>query len=57
MGGKKKETGNTEIIAGSGLGLLAAGEAAIGAAICPLCIIGAPILIGIGAIKKIRKKK
>jgi len=55
--GKKYSTkGNMELAAGGILGLAAAGEAAIGAAVCPLCIIGAPILLGIGAYKKLKKK-
>ena len=53
----KGSGGGTELVAGGALGLLAAAEAAVGAAVCPLCVIGAPILLGVGAYKKLREKK
>ncbi|MFH1721563.1 MAG: hypothetical protein ABH950_03050 [Candidatus Altiarchaeota archaeon] len=51
-----KGTGNLELAAGGALGALAVGEAAVGLAVCPFCVIGAPIFIGIGAYKKLKKK-
>lgn len=48
--------GDVELIAGGTLGLLAAGSAVAGAAVCPLCVVGAPILLGVGAYKKLKKK-
>jgi hypothetical protein len=50
-----KEDGKIEIGVGSGLGVLAIGEAIAGIAICPICVVGAPILIGYG-IYKTKKK-
>ncbi len=46
-----------ELAAGGVLGILALGEAAAGAAVCPLCVIAAPILLGIGAYKRVRNWK
>lgn len=37
--------------------MLAVGEAALGAAVCPPCIVGAPALIGLGLIKRVKSKK
>jgi hypothetical protein len=45
--------GDGELIAGGTLGALAIAEAATAVTVCPLCVIGAPILIGIGAYKKL----
>jgi len=48
------ENGNFELAMGTGLGALAAGEIAVLGLACPACIVGAPFLLGAGAIKKIR---
>jgi hypothetical protein len=44
---------NTCMALGVGVGSLGAGAAAIAGAACPLCIIIAPALIGVGALKRI----
>lgn len=49
------ENGNFELAMGTGLGALAAGEIAILGLACPACIVGAPFLIGAGAVKKIQR--
>ena len=54
---KGKDTGSAEVIGGAALGLVAGAEYAVGVAVCPLCVIAAPILIGIGAAKKLKAKK
>lgn len=42
---------------GAGVGLLGAASAAMVGAVCPLCVIVAPGLIGYGAIKRWKKDK
>ncbi len=49
------ENGNFELAMGTGLGALAAGEIAVLGLACPACIVGAPFLIGAGALKKMRR--
>ena len=51
------DAGDGEIVAGGALGVLALTEAAAGFAVCPLCVIGAPILIGIGVYRRISARK
>lgn len=48
------DTGSTDIVIGTGLGALAAGGFVLlgGAAVCPLCVIGAPIFLGKGLLAK-----
>jgi hypothetical protein len=53
----EKDRGSGEIIAGGALGALAACEAAVGVAVCPLCVIVAPVLIGVGAYKRLKTQK
>jgi len=51
------DEGTVGLASGTALGALAVGELALLGVACPLCIIGAPALIGFGAYAKIRKKK
>ena len=44
---------NTCIGLGLGVGALGAAAATVGGAVCPLCIIIAPALIGFGMLRKI----
>ena len=46
--------GNPELLIGGSLGALALGEAAVGLAVCPLCVVGAPVFLAIGAYKKLK---
>lgn len=41
---------------GVGVGALGAGAAALAGAVCPLCIVIAPALVGAGALKRYRLK-
>jgi len=43
------------IFAGAGIGLLGALTAAIGGAVCPVCVVAAPALIGVGAFRRWRR--
>ena len=49
---KKKNEANTCMAIGAGVGVLGTVTAAITGAVCPLCIVIAPGLIGIGAYKR-----
>lgn len=49
--------GTVSIAGGTALGALAVGELALLGVACPICIIGAPALLGYGAYSKIRKKR
>jgi len=51
-----EKSGTEELLVGTALGVVAAGEAFAGMAVCPVCIIGAPILLGMGAYKKYKDK-
>lgn len=48
--------GREEIFAGGVLGAIAVAEAAAGIAVCPVCIIGAPLFLGLGAFKTVRNR-
>jgi len=52
----EQENGNVELAAGGVLGVLAAAEVAASAAVCPLCVIAAPIFLGLGAYKKLKNR-
>lgn len=47
---------NSCMAIGVGVGALGAGAAAIAGAVCPLCVIVAPALVGVGALKRYRLK-
>lgn len=50
------DEGTVGLASGTALGALAVGELAILGVACPIYIVGAPALIGLGAYSKIRKK-
>ena len=48
----------TELIAsGVGIGVLGTIAAAISGAVCPVCVVGAPALIGVGAYRRWRASR
>ena len=53
---KEPDKGTGEILAGGVFGVLTVCEAAAGVAVCPICVIAAPILLGIGAMKRIKSR-
>lgn len=54
---KEKRDANTCMALGAGVGVLGVTSAAVTGALCPLCIIVAPALIGVGAFKRWRSEK
>jgi hypothetical protein len=50
------DKGTTELIAGGALGGLTVCEAAAGVAVCPIYVIVAPILVGVGVVKRIKSR-
>jgi len=55
-GNRKKDPetadARTLILGGLGIGAFGLVSAAIGAAVCPVCVVAAPALIGVGAYKR-----
>ena len=49
------DDGSGDLRMGAGLGTLAVGEFALIGVACPLCVVGAPLLIGAGAVKKLQR--
>ena len=49
--------GNRLIVSGAGLGALGAASAVVLGATCPLCVVGAPALVGFGFYKRWRASK
>lgn len=45
------------IAAGVGVGVIGVVSAAIGGAICPACVVAAPLLVGVGAYRKARARR
>lgn len=43
---------NTMILGGLGIGAFGVISAVIGGAVCPVCVVAAPALLGIGAYKR-----
>ena len=43
---------NTLILGGLGIGAFGIVSAAIGAAVCPVCVVAGPALLGVGAYKR-----
>lgn len=50
----KIKEANTMLGTGAGLAAFGAGSAALIGATCPLCIVAAPVLIGIGVVGRIK---
>lgn len=49
---RSEEDANALMVAGAGIGALGAVTAMIGGAVCPVCVVAAPALIGVGAFRK-----
>jgi len=45
------------LMTGAAIGVLGVVSAALGGAVCPVCVVAAPALIGIGAYKRWRAKR
>jgi len=51
-----KDDGKAELLTGVSLGTFGI-AGAIGGAICPVCVIGMPILLGLGVYRRMRYKR
>lgn len=49
---RKTSDANTMLLGGLGIGAFGLVSAAIGGAVCPVCVVAAPALLGIGAFKR-----
>lgn len=47
-----KRDANALMLSGAGIGVFGAVAAAIGGAVCPVCVVAAPTLLGIGAFRR-----
>lgn len=51
---REQQDASALIVSGVGIGVLGAVAAVIGGAVCPVCVVAAPALIGIGAFRRWR---
>lgn len=54
---KEKRDANTMMVTGAGIGVFGAVAAAIGGAVCPVCVVAAPALLGVGAFRRWRNTR
>jgi len=52
-----KKEANALLAGGVGIGVLGAAMAAVGGAVCPVCVVAAPALLGAGAWKRWRASR
>jgi hypothetical protein len=50
--GVARSDANTLLAGGFGIGAFGLISAAIGGAVCPVCVVAAPVLLGVGAYKR-----
>jgi len=53
----KRGSGDLELAAGGTLALTAIAGAALTGAVCPICAVGAPVLLGLGVCRKLSGRK
>jgi hypothetical protein len=51
---EQRKEANSFIATGVGVAAIGAVSAVIGGAICPMCVVAAPALLGVGAVQRIR---
>lgn len=51
------ENANGLLAAGTTMGLVGTAGTLLTGAVCPLCVVGAPVLLGIGIFKKLRARR
>lgn len=49
--------GPTLMVSGVGIGLFGVVSAAIGGAVCPICVVAAPLLLGVGAVRTVQASR
>jgi len=54
---ERKAEANQMIGAGLGIGAFGAASAVLLGATCPICVVAAPALIGVGVLKRLRSKR
>lgn len=52
-----KRDANALMLSGAGIGVFGAVSAVIGGAVCPVCVVAAPALLGIGAFRRWRTSR
>lgn len=45
------------MVSGVGIGLFGIVSAAIGGAVCPICVVAAPLLLGVGAVRTVQASR
>lgn len=53
----ERKEANTLMLGGLGLGAIGVLGAVVGAAVCPVCIVAAPTMLGLGAYRRWRTAK
>ena len=53
-GDQEKREANALMMGGAGIGVFGVVAAAIGGAVCPVCVVAAPALLGVGAFRRWR---
>jgi hypothetical protein len=53
-GDQQKRDANALMMTGAGIGAFGAVAAAIGGAVCPVCVVAAPALLAVGAFRRWR---
>jgi len=54
LGEQESRDANALMMSGVGIGVFGAVAAAIGGAVCPVCVVAAPALLGVGAFRRWR---
>lgn len=54
---KQKRESTELLLAGAGIGALGAISAVVGAAVCPICVVATPALLGAGLYKRWREHR
>ena len=54
---QQRSDGNAMLGAGAGIGAFGVISAAVLGAACPLCVVAAPALLGVGAYKRIKARR
>ena len=54
---QEKRDANALMMSGVGIGVFGVVAAAIGGAVCPVCVVAAPALLGVGAFRRWRVRR
>ncbi len=56
-GAAERKDANAMMATGAGIAVIGIAGAVIGGAACPICVVAAPALLGIGAVRRLRARK